>query len=134
MKSRTARFFVFLNLLLNFVVYAFPLSARAATIPSNVLCGNNSEAINTAIGCIPVGNPQELTSFLLRWAISIGGGVAMMFIIYAGFLIMTSSGNPKQVAAGKELLTAAVTGLLLLIMSAFLLNFIGVEILRLPNI
>ena len=58
----------------------------------------------------------------------------MIFIVYAGFLIMTSSGNPKQVQAGKELLTAAVTGLVFLIMSAFLLNFIGVEILSLPNI
>ena len=133
MKSRIVRIIIFSFFLLNLLTYLLPYSVHAAADHS-VLCGEGSEQINTAIGCIPVGNPQELTSFLLRWAIGIGGGVAMIFIVYAGFLIMTSSGNPKQVQAGKELLTAAVTGLVFLIMSAFLLNFIGVEILSLPNI
>ena len=98
---------------------------------SDPTCGTGG--IDTAIGCIPVGSPKAFTIFILKWALGLGGLIAMLFIVYAGFLIMTSSGNPKQVAAGKELLTASVSGLGLLILAAFLLNFIGVSVLGLPG-
>jgi hypothetical protein len=49
--------------------------------------------------------------------------------VYAGFIIMTSSGSPKKLAAGKELLTAAISGLLLLVLGAYLLRLVGVELL-----
>ncbi len=51
----------------------------------------------------------------------------------AGFQITTSSGDPKRLQAGKELLTSAIAGLLLLILSAFILRLIGVDILGLPE-
>lgn len=94
---------------------------------SDVLCGQGS--IDTAIGCIPVQNLQGFAEFFVGWFIGIAGGVAIVLMIYSGFLISTSSGNPKQVAAGKELLTAAISGLVLLIMSAYILKLIGIDIL-----
>jgi hypothetical protein len=92
--------------------------------------GGNTKYIYTAIGCIPVSGGQEFTEWVLRWAMGIAGGIAFILMIYSGFLIMTSAGNPKQVAAGKELLTAAISGLVLIIFSAYLLNLIGVKILH----
>jgi hypothetical protein len=89
--------------------------------------------ILTAIGCIPANDTNELTAFILRWALGIGGGIAFLFIIYSGFMITTSAGNPERVQAGKELLTAAIAGLMLIIFSVFLLDIIGVRILRLPG-
>ena len=90
-------------------------------------CGNNS--IDTAIGCIPVlGGQQGFLTFILGWAIGIGGGIAFLLIVYAGFIIMTSSGNPDRLKAGQELLTSAISGIVLLIFSVFILNFIGVKI------
>lgn len=94
---------------------------------------NKVEGIPTAIGCIPTGNLNEFANWFLRWAIGIGGGIAFLLIIWSGFQIMTSSGNPERLKAGKEQLTAAVTGLLFLIFSVFLLRLIGVEILRIPG-
>lgn len=96
---------------------------------AEVLCGNGKTGIYTAIGCIPVlGGQQEFATFILTWAIGIGGGIAFLLIVYAGFMIMTSSGNPERLKAGQELLTAAISGLVLLIFSVFILNFIGVKI------
>ena len=98
-----------------------------------VLCQGGT-GINTAIGCIPVMKDDGGVSFMawvLKWAVSIGGGIAFMLIIYGGFIYMTSQGNPERVKASQELITSAVSGLLLLILSVFLLNFIGVDILHL---
>lgn len=70
-------------------------------------------------------------AFILRWATGIGGAIALILMIYAGFLIMTASGVPERIKAGQELLTSAIAGLILLIFSIFVLKFIGVDILGL---
>lgn len=101
--------------------------------PPDLLCGQEKE-INTAIGCIPFGSTNDFIAYILRWAIGIGGGIAFLLIIYAGFMIMTSSGNPERLKAGQELLTSAIMGLILLIFSVFILRIIGVEILRIPGL
>lgn len=94
----------------------------------------DQESINTAIGCIPVKNTNAFVSFILRWAIGIGGGIAFLLILYSGFMIMTSQGNPERLKAGQELLTSALAGLIMLIFSAFILKIIGVDILQLPGL
>ncbi len=95
-------------------------------------CGDKS--IDTAIGCIPILNDDggtALMGFLLKWAIGIGGGIAFLLILYAGFMIMTAAGNPERLKAGQELMTSAISGLVLLIFSIFVLKFIGLDILGL---
>lgn len=90
--------------------------------------------INTAIGCIKVlGSQEEFLGDLLKWAIGVGSGVAFLLIVYAGFMIMSSSGNPERLKAGQELLTSALSGLVLLVLSVFILNFIGVKVLQIPG-
>src|SRR3990167_7011267 len=91
--------------------------------------GCGSDEIDTAIGCIPIGDQNSLAGVFLRWAIGIGGGVAFILIIVAGFQMTTSSVDPKKLQASKELLTSAIGGLLLLIFSVFLLELIGVKVL-----
>ena len=114
----------------------FAISTIAATpvkALDSPLCGNG---IQTAIGCIPVLNPDNGTSFMgfvLGWAIGIGGGIAFLLIVYAGFMIMTSAGAPDRLKAGQELLTSAISGVILLILSVFILNLIGVKILQIPG-
>lgn len=97
-------------------------------------CGTNGTGtkLKTAIGCIPVLDTKEaFLSFVLKWAVGIGGGIAFLLIIYAGFMIMTSAGNPERLKAGQELLTSAISGLILLIFSVVILKIIGVDILKL---
>ena len=95
---------------------------------------SNETKLNTAIGCIPILTDENtLMAWILQWAIGIGGGIAFLLIVYAGFMIMTSTGNPDRLQAGKELLTSALAGIILLIFSIFLLKLIGVEILKLPG-
>lgn len=113
------------------------LKASPFPSPTNatvVNCAEDKTGINTAIGCIRVlDTPEAFLADILRWAVGIGGGIAFLLILYAGFMIMTASGNPERLKAGQELLTSAISGLILLIFSVFILKFIGVDILRLCN-
>ncbi|QQG41881.1 MAG: hypothetical protein HYV90_01050 [Candidatus Woesebacteria bacterium] len=93
-------------------------------------CG--ADEIDTAIGCLNVlGSQEQFFGSLLKWAVGVGGGIAFLLIVYAGFMVMTSAGDPERLKAGQELLTSAISGLILLIFSIFILKFIGVDILGL---
>ena len=91
------------------------------------------EEIYTAIGCIPI-NYTDMINFFLRWGLGIAGGIAFLFIVYSGFMIITSSGNPDRLKAGQELLTSAIMGLMLIIFSVFILRTVGVDVLNLPGL
>ncbi len=95
-------------------------------------CGTNE--IETAIGCIPVGDTNDFMGWILGWAVGVGGGVAFLLIVYASFMVMTSQGDPARLKAGQELLTSAISGLIMLIFSVFILKFIGIDILGLDNL
>jgi uncharacterized membrane protein len=105
---------------------------RPKLFPECVVNGN--PGINSAVGCIPIANQNDLLVFILPWALGVAGGTAFILIIVAGFLIMTSSGNPLRAKAGKELLTAAIAGLLMIIFSVYILELIGVRILNIPGL
>ena len=93
-----------------------------------------SGKIATPIGCIPVSDKMSFTPYILRWAIGIAGGIAFLFIVYSGFLIITSGGNVQKISAGKELLTASLMGLFLLIFSVYILKIFGVDIFNIPGL
>jgi len=87
------------------------------------------ECIPTAIGCIDVKGPSQFVNTILNLAIGLAGGIAMLLIIFGGIQILTSAGNPEKIQAGKELITSAIAGLILIVFSVFILRIIGVEIL-----
>lgn len=115
------------------------LNSQGSSVPGasgasgdSIMCGSNG--INTAIGCINVlGGPDAFLGSLLKWGVGVGSGFAFLLIVYAGFMIMSSAGNPERLKAGQELLTSAISGLVLLVFSIFVLNFIGVDILGLGD-
>jgi hypothetical protein len=85
--------------------------------------------IQTAIGCIPIQSEQSLAEFFLKWGMGIGGGIALILIVISTINIMTSGGDPRKLQVGKEMLTSAITGLLMLVFAAYILQFIGVDLL-----
>jgi len=85
--------------------------------------------IQTAIGCIPYSDTNAIAGFFLRWALGIAGGVALTMIGFAAYRIMTSQGDPRRLQGGQELLLSAIGGLLMVVLSIYLLRFIGVDLL-----
>jgi hypothetical protein len=65
--------------------------------------------------------------------LGIAGGVALLTILSAAFLFSISQGDPKRTGQAKEMMTAAVIGLLFVIFSVTILQFLGVTVLHLPG-
>lgn len=87
----------------------------------------------TALGCIPTNDLNEFIKWFLGKIIYIASGIAFLIMVFGAFQIITSSGNPERIQAGKEVITSAVSGLLFIILSLFLLKLIGVDILHIPG-
>jgi hypothetical protein len=87
----------------------------------------------TALGCLPT-EPIDLVKWLFPYLLGFGGIAAFGLIVFSGIQILTSAGNPDKIQGAKETITSAVTGLLFIILSLFLLRLIGVDILGLPGL
>lgn len=87
----------------------------------------------TAIGCLGGADPTAFVNSFIKIGTGLGGGIAFLLILFSGFQTMMSAGNPEKLHAAKELMTAAISGLLLIIFSIFLLRLIGVDILQIPG-
>jgi len=109
----------------------FATNTNAADPPGSPVGYDNckSDEISTAIGCVPINDSTSMVTFLMNWALGIGGGISFLLIVFAGFQIMTSGGDPKKLQGGKELMTSAIGGLILLIFAGFVLRTLGFNVL-----
>lgn len=112
-----------------------PQSAATPVPPSaptgeKVQCAGSPGTVSTAIGCIDFNDINQTAAFFLRWGLGIAGGVALVMIGLASFRIMTSQGDPRRLQGGQELLLSAIGGLLMIVLSVYLLRFIGVDLLQ----
>ena len=63
---------------------------------------------------------MNLINFLLTWS----GLVAIIFVIWGGWQMLTSGGNEETVTAGKTTFSNAIIGFFLIMTAFVLLNFI----------
>jgi len=89
-------------------------------------------AVDTAIGEIST-EPQGFVRRIFEMVLGLSGGIALILIMISGYKFMTSQGNPEAVKAATEQLTAAIIGLLFIILSFVILQIIGVDILQIPG-
>jgi hypothetical protein len=113
------------------------LDAKPTPTPPPPMCAawnsNECTQVNTALGLIGT-DPKEFIAKLFAVLLSISGGIALLMIIYSGYQLMISRGNPELVKAARERITSAIVGLLFMIFSLVILQIIGVDILHIPGI
>lgn len=95
---------------------------------SNGVC----KEITTAIGPIQT-DPVSFIKSIMRVILGLAGGIALLLIIYSGYKLMTSQGNPEAIQGARETLTSAIVGLLFIIFSMVILQVIGAGILGIPG-
>lgn len=72
------------------------------------------------IQCLPA-----VFTLIIRAALSLAGAVALFMIIYSGIRLVTSAGDPKGVQAARGTLTWAIVGLVVVLLSFFIINIIA---------
>ncbi len=81
------------------------------------------------LSCVPIVFQQ-----LINTGITLSGTVAVAFVAVSAYQLMTSSGDPKKVQEAKGTLTYAIIGLVIVLLSFFIVNFIafstGVDCIR----
>lgn len=105
--------------------------------PGPCSAGANSKGscskVDTGLGISIGTNPQSLIQTLFGLILSISGGIALLLIIISGYKVLASQGNPEALKGAREQLTAAIVGLLFIILALVILQIIGVDILHLPG-
>ena len=86
----------------------------------------------TDLGCIPNDVPGFVAKF---YGIGLGliGGVAVLFIMYGGYIILSSQGNPQSLNKGKSYIIYAILGLLLAIFGFVFIQIIAGNVLGIPG-
>ncbi|MFQ6033181.1 MAG: pilin [Candidatus Zixiibacteriota bacterium] len=100
--------------------------------PDKGIRENSATKAWTALGCVPT-DPQEFVAWFLSSAIKLSGGIAFLLMLWGGFQMMTSTGDPEKLNQGKSIITSAAIGLLFIIFSVLLLKIIGIDIFQLPE-
>ncbi|PIR80252.1 MAG: hypothetical protein COU25_01070 [Candidatus Levybacteria bacterium CG10_big_fil_rev_8_21_14_0_10_35_13] len=70
--------------------------------------------------CIP-----PLVTNLINWALVFAGVVAFFLLIFSGYKFISSGGDPKNVEGAKKTATYAIAGLILILLSFFIVRTIG---------
>lgn len=92
---------------------------------------NGSTGFPTAIGCLSFEDANFLTVMLVTVGIGISGGIALIIIAIASFMIMTSQGDPRRLQSGQELFMSAMAGLIMILLTTLIMRLFGQSILGL---
>ena len=88
----------------------------------------------TVFGCVDTTSTGGLFSTVFQFLSYMLGGVAMLLLIYASFLYITSQGDAEKIKTAKSLLTAIIAGMLFIIFSIMIMKFVGITLLDLPTL
>lgn len=73
----------------------------------------------------------DIITIALQYLFPIAGLLLFLFLVFGGFQLLTSSGDPKKVEAGRNRITYAVMGFVLLVASYWIVKI--VELIISPN-
>lgn len=123
------------QLILFVLLLSFSAGSVFAVSPKGSCSG--ADEVETAIGCISTKADTTGTSFfssIIKIVIGLSGGIALLLMLYGIYIVTTSAGIPDKLKEGSEIITSAITGLIFIILSVFLLNLIGINILGIPGL
>lgn len=82
-----------------------------------------ADTANAAVATYKVTNPIATSDFakivanFLKWFLSVAGAIAMVMLIIAGIMYMSSAGDPQKAASAKKMVMITLAGLLLSLLS-----------------
>src|SRR3989338_134809 len=113
---------IFLFVMLSFLV-VLPLFNNFAQAQCDPTSGD-------PMGCIPKDvytdkSIQNILIDIIDASLSLLFLVVLGFMIYGGYFWMTSMGNEEKIKKSKQILTASIVGLLIVLMSLSIVNFVS---------
>lgn len=94
-----------------------------AQMSSDDLWGTDTAQIYTDQGFSKT-DPRQTVASIIKVALGFLGSIAVILVVIAGFKWMTSGGNENKIAESKKLMTAAVVGLVIILLAFAITNFV----------
>jgi hypothetical protein len=128
-------------------IYIFAICCVLAITASQAIFTGNTHAQQTnptdeitksfnEIGAtihLPDANPREITLRTIRWILGLLGLIAVAMVIFGGITWMTSAGNEKRVEQAKNILTYAIIGTVIMLLSWAMVSYFINQISELSN-
>lgn len=97
------------------------------------LCGNASgvgidPATQELAGCNDRKKTGGVVAAVMRMVYLILGIVAVIFLIYGGFLYIYSAGDPGKVKKAKDTIIYAILGIVVAVLAAAIINFVIISV------
>lgn len=109
------------------------IAAACDTLTKGCLDILNAELVPDAAKATMFSTPRGIISQLLPYLLTFGGLILFVMLIWGGFEMLTGAANPKAQDAGKQRITAALIGFILLFSSYWLAQLVqtifGISIL-----
>ena len=70
------------------------------------------------------GSIKEYINTLVNWGLGFLGFICVLFIIYAGFILVTSNGNEEKLGEAKQIILYCCIGILIIFASYAIVNTI----------
>lgn len=79
--------------------------------------------ISTSVRACDIGDLQQTVINLINFMLTdVAIPIAVLFVLWGGFLLMTAGGSPDQITKGRKAITAAVVGILIVLISFLAIN------------
>lgn len=124
-----------INYKAKFILIFFLFSSISLFSISLVQAGNLGDAFGDILqevagekgaGYKADAEPESIIGSIIQVALSFLGVIFLILMIYGGFLWMTAKGNEEQVTKAKNLITAAIIGLIIVI-SAYAISYVLIK-------
>lgn len=88
--------------------------------------------INGTIG-LTGSNPQVVAARIINVALGFLGIIAVVIVLYGGFMWMTAAGNEERISKAKQILTAGIIGLVIIIMAWAIASYVVRTLMNVTN-
>lgn len=91
-----------------------------------------ADCVQTDLGCIPT-DPTGFTTKIYELGLGLVGAVALLFIIYGAYLVISSQGDPDKLRSGKNYIIYSIIGLILAVSGYAFYQFLARGVLGIPG-
>ena len=104
-------------------IFMFLVSAMAVSVKAAPDFGFDY-ADNLDLSVANEADPKQMAVDVVKYLMTFLGIIAVVVILYGGFIWMTASGNEDKVAQAKKIIIAGAIGLVIVIAAYAIVNFV----------
>lgn len=112
---------LYISLLINSLALVSNVNAQELNSLSDSF--DKVQSIADSVGVNTNDTPEGLIATVIRRFLVIVGTVALALVVWGGFVYLTSAGNENRAALGKRIVLGAIIGLIIIGLSAVIVNF-----------